>query len=394
MMPVLVFALAGCSAPVAKIPTISPSGSEFDAKVEPGSLWKTSDGGQTFQVKSQVDETTRISVADILSITYNSKRPAAISVSTVDHGIFKTVDGGERWEHILFPPKRIYSFILDRNDPDNRMFASGVVGEWAKIFRSDDGGEHWREVYTEPGPKTVVTALAQHPRDTNVIFAGTSVGTVVKSTDGGATWRNVGNKVDGTSADFAFDATKPLETYLLMYGEKIYVSSDGGVQWSDWESKKAEEVQSLKDKAKTFAKTNPKESARLQAKAQDLIERNQKNRAPSGIVSIATDPAVSGVIYAGTTAGLFRSDDYGKYWTEINIIESAKTYPVRSIAVNPTNSKEIVFVAGKAFNKSTDGGETWATVGLNVDRGTSFVSYDPFDPKYMFIGLRNFAPKK
>jgi photosystem II stability/assembly factor-like uncharacterized protein len=111
---------------------------------------------------------------------------------------------------------------------------------------------------------------------------------------------------------------------------------------------------------------------------------------PSGIVSIAPDPAVSGTLYAGTNAGLFRSTDYGKYWYELNIIESAKQFPIRSIAVNPKNPKEVVFVSGKAFYKSTNGGETWAITSLSVDRDASFVAYDPFDPKYLLIGLRKF----
>jgi photosystem II stability/assembly factor-like uncharacterized protein len=393
LVPVLAIVLSGCAAPAVKMPVITPTKpGGFDAKTEAGSLWKTSDGGQSFQVKSQVDEKSRISNADILSITYHPAKPATIYVSTVDTAIFKTENGGENWAQIPFPPKRIYSFILDRIDPDNRMFASGVLGNWAKIFRTDDGGQTWREVYTEPGQATVVTALAQNPRNTNVIFAGTSVGTVVKSIDGGATWKNIGSKVNGVSADFSFDAKKPLVTYLLMYGQKVYYSPDGGAQWLDWEMEKPKEIQSLQAAAtRASSKGKVKDAARIRKQAQELSVRNQTNRMPAGIVSIATDSNVSGVIYAGTSAGLFRSTDFGKYWTELNIIESAKKFPIRSIAVDPKNPKEIVFVAGKAFYKSVDGGGTWATVGLNVDRDASFVSYDPFDSKYLFIGLRKFA---
>ena len=74
----------------------------------------------------------------------------------------------------------------------------------------------------------------------------------------------------------------------------------------------------------------------------------------------------------------------------MNIIESAKKFSIRSIAVNPKNSKEIVFVAGRAFYKSIDEGATWSVTGLDVDRDAFFVSYDPFDPKYLFLGLRSF----
>lgn len=395
LVPMAAVFLSGCSLPTVEKSKQSPAATEvpggFSAKIERGSLWKTSDSGQTFEVKSQVDETTRIEKADILSIAYHPKKPATIYVSTVDNGILKTEDGGDRWEQIPFPPKRIYSFILDRNDPDNRMFASGVLGEWSKIFRTEDGGGNWTEVYTEPGQKTFISALSQHFRDMNVIFAGTSAGTVVKSTDGGNTWKNIGNKLDGAVADIAFDAQKPLVTYLLMLGKKLYYSPDSGKNWLDWEEEKKKEVETLQDRASELSKDDKQSRAdAVRKQAQDLSKRNQENRMPQGIISIAVDPTRSGTIYAGTNKGLYRSTDYGKYWYELNIIESAKKFPIRSIAVDPKNSQEIVFVAGKAFYRSVNGGDTWSVTGLNVDRDASFVSYDPFDSKYLFLGLRSF----
>ena len=382
------FILSGCTIPLPA--SLSPATTTSGAPTK-GSLWRTSDGGQTFEVKSTIDEKTSITKADILSIAYHPEKQGTIYVGSIDNGIFKTEDAGEQWTPIAFPPKKIYSFILDRNDPDNRMFASGVVGEWGKIFRTDDGGTEWKEVYTEPGVQANVTALSQHPTDINVIFAGTSTGTVVKSTDAGETWKNVGNKIEGTVSDILFDASEKFTTYLLTFGQKLYYSRDGGVVWLDWEKEKQEEVAALQKRAgEASSSGNSKESERLQKESSKLSTRNQTNKMPTGIISIATDPTRSGVIYAGTSNGFFKSTDFGKYWNEINIIESAKKFPIRSIAVNPKNPDEIVFVAGKAFYKSIDGGQTWFVTGMTVDRGASFVSYDPFDSQYLFVGLRNF----
>lgn len=390
--------LSGCSLPSMNRPApntntepVVTEDSAFVTKALPGSLWKTEDGGKNFVPKSQIDEKTSITKSDILSIAYHPRQPGTIYVSSVDNGIFKTENNGEQWMNIPFPPKRIYSFILDKNDPDNRMFASGMVNDWGKIFRTDDGGTTWKDVYTEPGQQTAVTALSQHFRDRNVIFAGTAAGTVVKSVDSGETWKNVGNAINGLVADIAFDAEQNFTTYLLVFGKTLYYSSDGGIKWNDWEDLKRKEVDVLQEKMrKAQISDNKAEVTRLQKQISTLNERNQKNKVPSGIVSIMPDPTRSGVIYAGTSRGFFRSTTFGKYWDEINIIESAKKFSIRSIAVNPKNSKEIVFVAGKAFYKSVDDGATWMTTGLNVDRGASFVTYDPFDSQYLFLGLRNF----
>ncbi len=373
---VVVFFLSGCSlnsrndnTSQTSTPIASPDSSAFSTKTLPGSLWKTEDGGNTFIVKSKVDEKSNITKADILSIAYHPKQPKTLYVSSVESGIFKTEDGGDIWTPISFPPKKIYSFILDKNNPDNRMFASGMVDNWGKIFRTDDGGVTWKDVYTEPGQNIPITALSQYPFNHNVIFAGTASGTVLKSADGGETWKNIGTPINGLVAEIIFDVAKKDVVYLLTFNDKIYYSENGGMKWIDWEDRKNKEASTIKKKVTTM---------------------NANTSMPSGIVSILSDPHLSGVLYAGTNHGLYRSADFGKYWTELNIIESAKKFSIRSIAVNPQNSKEIVFVAGKTFYKSTNEGATWMTTSLNVDRGVSFITYDPFDAKYLFMGLRNF----
>jgi photosystem II stability/assembly factor-like uncharacterized protein len=394
IVPLCALILSGCSIapkvakPVPEGPDV-PGG--LSATVEKGSIWKSDNGGEVFFSQSKVDETTRIEKADILSIAYHPQKPASVFVGTVENGIFKTENGGDTWQQIVFPPKKIYSFIPDKNDPDKRMFASGVLGDQGKMFRTDDGGANWKDIYSEPGQGTFVSALSQHFSDRNVIFAGTSTGTVVKSVDGGNTWKNIGNKIDGSVSDIAFDSKKKLVTYLLAAGRKLYYSPDGGARWLDWEEEKKNEVKAIQEAAsKLSAKGDTKGAEKKRQQAKDLSERNQENKMPSGIISVASDPTVSGVVYVGTSTGLFRSADYGKYWYELNIIESAKKFPIRSIAVNPKNPKEVVFVAGKAFYKSINGGETWAITSLSVDRDAAFVAYDPFDPKYLLIGLRSF----
>lgn len=321
----------------------------FGKKVQSGSIWKSEDSGQSFGVKSRVDDKQSITKADILALSFHPNDSKVIYIGTIDNGIFKTTDAGETWAQIPFPPKKIYSFILDRNLPDTRMFASGSLNGLGKIFRTDDGGENWRAVYSEPGNQSVITILAQHPRDTNVLFAGTSVGTVVKSTDGGETWKNVGDSLEGPITDIVFDATQPMSLYALSFNKKVYFSGDGGVTWTDKDIK-----------------------------------------APDTLLSITADPSVSGRLYGTKIGGLHRSNDYGKNWEKVNIIESANAYPVRAVAVNPHNSDEIVFAAGSAFYKSMNGGQTWAVLDLYIDRGVSVLAFDPENTATIYMTLRKY----
>jgi photosystem II stability/assembly factor-like uncharacterized protein len=363
--------------------------------IDRDSILESTDAGDTFVPQFKLSEEGDIGLADVLSVAFHSQKEGYIVVGSVSDGLFRREAGKETWEQFVFPPKNIYSFILDKNDPDNRLFASGAVNENGRIFRSTDGGENWKPVYTEPGLKTLVTSLSQHHKNTNIIFAGTSAGTVIKSVDGGSSWKNLGNQIKGTIKDVNFDATKKDVAYLLTYGSTIYYSPDGGLTWIDWEEAKEKEVDALETQARAASRAGNKSGAEaLNKRADDLAERNKKNKMPENPIFIVADPNTSGVLYASAESGLYRSKDYGKYWAEINIIESAKSHPIRSVAINPKNSKEIVFTAGTSFYKSTNSGETWSVTPLGTQRDASFIVYDPFNTQRILIGVSSVQTSK
>ncbi len=374
------FFLSGCvfSAPVPV--AVTPPQDAFTQKVKAGSLWKSTDGGQAFVVQSRVDDKTSITKADVLALAFHPQDSRTIYAGTVDNGIFKTTNGGDSWVALPFPPKKIYSFILDKKQPDQRMFASGMLNNIGKIFRTDNSGTTWNEVYSEPGNQVVITALAQHESDTNVLFAGTSTGTVIKSTDGGDTWKNIGSVVDGPVTDIVFDAVKPFSLYALSFNKTLTYSPDGGKTWVDWEKVKQEEIQKRNASSKNGkapAVPTPEEQAAELAK-----------QMPSALLAAVSDRKVSGRVYVSKLGGLYRSNDFGKHWEKLNIIESAEKFPIRSLAINPSDSNELVFAAGSAFYKTKNGGSTWAVVDLFVDRGVSVLAYDPSNPLLIYMGLR------
>lgn len=368
------FTLSGC--------TLTPQQAGGDQNVIPvpgglvsknvkGSVWKSEDGGQSFVVKSSVDATHIIDTAEILSVNFHPTKPLTIVLGTIDNGVFRTENGGETWTPIVFPPKRIYSFIIDRRDPDTRMFASGVMNGQGKIFRTDDSGANWKAVYTEPGSDTFVSALAQDPWNADIIYAGTNAGTLLRSDDAGDTWKNLGGKPEyGIVSYIVFDAKQRNSLSFLAYEKKTYHSSDGGNTWIDWDTVRAQEQR--------------------QALLKGDIPAPGGEATPGQILYLTADPTQSGVLFAGTSqSGVFRSDNKGKSWTKLNIIDSASKFPIRSIAIDPKNSRNIIFIAGKTTYRSTDAGATWSVTEINTDRAASVITYDPFDPRFLFLGLRN-----
>lgn len=374
-LSVTLISLSGCSLTPPTIGNVDRGETTaFDTAALPGSVWRSDDGGKTFTPKTFVDEKRKFTKADVLAISFlqrddaqakaqELRRTPDVYVGTIEDMIFKTEDGAEVWQPVNFPPQKVYSFIASHRSVD-RMYATGVAGERGKIFRTTDGGTTWQDVYSEPGTGSSLPVLAEHPMDVNLLFAGTSTGTVVKSSDGGDTWKNVGTKVSGPVTVIAFDAKDRNVMYLLAFNAKVYVSLDMGETWDDWEKVRQEE-----------RKNNPNTAGTNAVAIQ-------------GFASLAADPNISGTVYAGTKNGLYRSRDFGKNWEKMNIIESAEKFQLRSFAINPKNSNEIVFVAGRALYKSQNGGETWSVNMLNVDREVSVITYDPVYPEVLYLGLR------
>ena len=85
--------------------------------------------------------------------------------------------------------------------------------------------------------------------------------------------------------------------------------------------------------------------------------------------TVAADPVHPGVIYAGTGAGLFKSEDAGYSWRLVGSRPSCSD--VTAVAVDP-NSTKMVYAAtfthdciapgGDGFFRSDDGGETWLAI--------------------------------
>lgn len=344
----------------------------FQVGAQPGAIWRSTDGGKTFEPKVTVDEKRRITTADVLDISFltrdpkgdpTPKRAPSIFVGTAENGIFKSDDSGEVWEPREFPPQKVYRFMADSVNPE-RLFATGVVGGYGKVFRTKDGGATWQDVYTEPGGGTVMLSLAQSRQNPEMIFAASSTGVVVRSMDGGETWRNIGGSLKGPITEIVFDAKVPNRLYALAFEKEIFRSDDNGLTW----------INPLKTDA--TASSDPNALPQV---------------APMGMVSLFADPYLSNTLYLGIKAGgVLRSRNGGETWEKLNIIESAEQFAIRAIAINPKNSQEIVFVSGRNFYKSTNGGETWSVVPLSVDREVSVLVYDPFDPSVLYMGLRKF----
>lgn len=314
---------------------------------------KSVDAGKTYQPKVMIDAKTTIASAEVLSFVFEAGNSKRITIGTRDNGIFTTENGADAWKKMNFPPTKTYGLVSDWNRSE-RLYASGEWQGRGKIYRSDNRGEKWDEIYSEPNTGTTITALIQSPRNDSTIFAGTSAGVMIRTTDGGLTWGSL-ESVEAPVLAFAFDASGDV-LYALVSGKGIVRSRDGGTTF--------EEIPGKSERSVT--KSLPK------------------------VTAIASDPSRSGRLYVGTEEGLFRSSDSGDSWEEIPVIESSKEFSVRAIAINPNNSKELLYSAALALYKSIDGGKTWSVTQLDGSRAAGALRYDPSDSNIIYAAFRTF----
>jgi len=112
---------------------------------------------------------------------------------------------------------------------------------------------------------------------------------------------------------------------------------------------------------------------------------------PNLVYCLAVDPNNPLVLYAGSYACVYRSNDGGASW----ICHSLTGQQVYGIVVHPQLSTT-VFATGismsgghfvETFFKSTDGGVNWTNIFLNTNTGYSYcLTLDPTNPNIIYVG--------
>ncbi|MDX1405642.1 MAG: hypothetical protein R3192_13935, partial [Woeseiaceae bacterium] len=181
-----------------------------------GGVWKTDDGGISWQNVSDGYFNTgtigAITVAesdpDIIYVGTGESPVRGVSTSHGD-GVYKSIDGGETWQHVgLTLTRQISKIAIHPGNPD--VVYVGAQGiPWAAtpergVYRSTDGGESWEKVLfvdddtgvsflsiDMTNPDVLYAAMWDHRREPWNIRSGGPGSGLYKTTDGGDSWRKL-----------------------------------------------------------------------------------------------------------------------------------------------------------------------------------------------------------
>lgn len=340
--------LAGCSLVPANTGTTS---GPVDQTKSTGSFWQSFNGGKVWIDKS-VGAAQRIDTSgvDILSLAVDPYDANTAYAGTRGAGILKTEDGGQNWQYLPFQSERVYGLDIDPLD-SKIIYASGVWQKRGKIFKSRDSGKTWGEIYTSPSAGPLIIALQIDKKNSNITYAATSDNQVMKTTDGGGSWKNIFAS-PGPVTKIAIDKANSNLIYFATPGRGVFKSVDGG--------KKIEDI------SKDFTK--------LLLGSQDINV-------------LETDPQNTNWVYVAGAMGILRSKDAGKTWEKIEVLNNPASFPVKALAINPKNSSEIIYGAAQAVYKSIDGGANWATTQFETAKSINILKYSIADISRLYLGL-------
>ena len=175
-------------------------------------------------------------VVSCLVASPDYERDGVLFAGTMEDGVFRSSDRGERWVRWNFGLLDLHVLALALS-PDFAQDETLFAGVESGIFRSTNGGRAWREV-PFPTDLAPVISLAISPdfkRD-GLLLAGTEAHGLYVSRDRGRTWAALGEGVLGEAVNAILLAPDfpQTPTILAVTSDGLSLSEDGGSTWSEF----------------------------------------------------------------------------------------------------------------------------------------------------------------
>jgi Sortilin, neurotensin receptor 3, len=214
-------------------------------------VFRTADGGKTWR-PAGLDSTHTISglIVDPRNpdVVYASSL-GHVFVPGPERGVFKTTDAGRTWQRVLFvnDSTGIVDLVMAPGAPDVLYAAAWQAyrtpwslssgGAGSGLYKSIDGGERWTNLSRNPGlPRGLLgkIGIAVAPSAPNVLYATIQAkgGGVFRSDDGGNSWTRVNAEWKLRQRAFYYMAIfvdpKDPNTVYMPQVDALYVSRDAG----------------------------------------------------------------------------------------------------------------------------------------------------------------------
>ncbi len=315
-----------------------------------GGIWKTTDGGFNWlpvsdgQIATGSVGALAVSESDP-NIVYAGMGEACIrGNASPGDGVYKSTDAGRTWKHIgLEQTQQIGAVVVNPHNP-NIVFVAALGHQFASnpergVYRSTDGGATWKQVFTR-GPKAGAVDIVMDANNSNVLYAsfwevyrtpyslesGGPLSGLWKSTDGGETWKDLSH------------ATGMPRGILGKIGVTVSPANSDRV----WAIVEAED-------GGVYRSENGGDSWRRVNQDRDLRQRAWY------YTHIYADPKNADEVYVLNT-GVYRSNDGGRTYSSIQTPHGDN----HDLWIDPNDPNRMIEANDGGVNATTNGGRTWS----------------------------------
>lgn len=394
-----------------------------------GGVWKTENAGTTW---TPIFE--NLPSYSIGEITLDPTNADVVWVGTGENvsgrhvgwgdGVYRSRDGGSSWEQMgLERSEHIGRILVNPDDPmqilvaaEGPLWSSG--GERG-VYRSVDGGGTWSQVlavdedtgatdleFHPEDPSTVYAATYQRRRTVWSFLAGGPGSGIWKSTDAGATWREVTQGLPTADASLevgkiglAVTPADPDRVYATVEAnddkQGFYVSMDRG---ESWERRNAYISGGTGPHYYQEIEASPRDADRVYqmdvflhvtadaGRNFDYLESGFDKHSDNHALWI--DPDAPRHLLAGTDAGLYESYDDGVTWRHFPNMPISQFYKIAVSSREPyydvlAGAQDLGTLHGPARTLNVEGvrNQDW-----NVPYGADGygVAFDPADPDLFY----------
>jgi photosystem II stability/assembly factor-like uncharacterized protein len=359
----------------------------FYAATASGGLWKTVNGGTTFNPVFDRESTVSLG-----AVAVSQRNPDLVWIGTGEDssrnstawgdGVYKSTDGGRTWQNVgLRETRHIGKIVIDPRNEDV-VYVAAVGRLWGPnpergVFKTTDGGRSWQHVMKlddrtgaidlvmDPkNPNTLVAAMWQRERKAYDFTSGGPNSGIYKTTDAGRTWRRITKGMpEGNLGRIGLDYFRANPKIMVatiehreragenreqvrMNGGSVFRSTDGGESWT----------QMAKLNPRPFYFSNP---------VQDPVDENRVYLAAVS-VHISDDK--------GATFRNMRSTmhpDFHAFW------------------INPTDNHHMIAGHDGGIGQTRDRGEAWDHLN-NMPLGQFYaITHDMRRPYWVYGGLQD-----
>jgi len=348
-------------------------------------------------------------VAGLSALVVDPRNSSTLYGGTA-RGIVISTDGGLSWNSSNSglpnrPGLWVSTLVMDPGNPGTLYAAingpSETGGSPTELYKSTDGGATWIAAGVGLTSYYGAVSVAIDSQNPSVLYAGTTSG-MFKSTDGAASWSPSNS---GLSATFVSAlAVDPQNRGTLFAATQTgghpggpFKSADAGTSWADTGLPYG--VDALAVAPQTPALVYAATSAGVFRSTNGGASWVSTGSFRGAFSRLIVDPQNPATLYAATNIGVYKSTDAAANWSAVNS-GLPSTPEINTLALDPQNSDALYAttyeswpIAGGQIFRTTDEGRSWSMMNTAWDAAlfdVALVSIDPQNAGTLYVAVSLF----